>query len=329
MKIGNHNTDDAVFVIAEIGNNHEGDFELAKEMIRLAAQAGANAVKFQTIIPEELISPADTERIAQLRKFQFSRDQFRELKTVADANGTQFLSTPFALEVVDWLDELVPAWKIASGDNDFLPLLERVAETGKPVIISMGLGHHDEAANLLTIFAKTASELALLHCVVSYPTPADEAALAGINTLKIEGVTPGYSDHTIGIKAAELSVAVGARIIEKHFTIDNNHSDFRDHQLSADPSDFAAMVAAIRQAERALGTAQPASQGCEEPNRDAVRRSLTAVTDIPAGTVLSMDQLAWVRPGAGIRPGNEPAVLGKPTNQIIRAGDLISFEHVS
>lgn len=327
MNIGPHNTEDSVFVIAEIGNNHEGDFDLAKQMVRLAAEVGADAVKFQTIIPEELVSAADTARIAQLSKFQFSPEQFRELKKVADDVGAQFLSTPFALEAVDWLDELVPAWKIASGDNDFLPLLERVALTGKPVIISMGLGHHKEAAELLPIFAKNGSPLALLHCVVSYPTPIDEAALSAIDQLKIAGVTAGYSDHTIGIKAAELAVAAGARIVEKHFTIDNHHSDFRDHQLSADPADFAAMVTAIREAERFLGKHSP--QSSEEGNRAAVRRGLVAKRDLAVGEALTLTGLSWLRGIDGIGAGETDQFLGKPLTQPCASGEPLSPAHFS
>ena len=335
MKLAGKNTDDAVFVIAEIGNNHEGDFDLAKQLIAQAANAGADAVKFQAIIPERLVSITEEQRIAQLRKFQFSPQQFAELAEVAKSNDVAFMCTPFDMGAVDWLDDLVPAWKIASCDNDFYPLLDRVAATGKPVVISMGLGHHEEAEALLEYFQQAwqrhgveGEGLALLHCVVSYPTPDDEIGLGQIAGLHLEGVTPGFSDHTIGIKAAELSVAAGARVIEKHFTIDNNHSDFRDHQLSANPEDFRKMVDAIRAAERMMGAAGARAQDCEEPNREPVRRSLTALSDLSAGTVLTMDDLVWVRPGGGLRPGQETEVLGKALVKDLAAGGAVSLEHV-
>lgn len=334
MKIGSHDTAAAVFVIAEIGNNHEGDFDLALELVSRAADAGADAVKFQTIVPERLVSVQDQKRIEQLRKFQFAPEQFQQLREHSDACGVEFLSTPFDIATVDWLDELVPAWKVASSDNDFFPLLDRVAATGKPVIISMGLGHHTEAPQLLNFFRDawarhgvTEGELALLHCVVSYPTPDDEAALGQIGCLKLPGVTPGYSDHTLGIKAAELAVAAGARIIEKHFTVNKNHSEFRDHQLSADPEDLRQMVYAIRHVERMMGK-QPGQQSCEASNRDAVRRSLSAAVDLPAGATLTMEQLVWVRPGTGIRPGQESMVVGKRLIKAIRAGEPVLPEHV-
>ena len=199
----------------------------------------------------------------------------------------------------------------------------------------MGLGQHAEAERLLEFFwhawgrhCVTGGELAFLHCVVSYPTPDNEAALAHIEDLKLPGVTPGYSDHTLGIKAAELAVAAGARIIEKHFTVNKNHSEFRDHQLSADPEDLLQLVQAIRHAEKMLGN-KAGQQTCEAPNHDAVRRSLAATEDLPVGVTLSMDHLVWVRPGTGIRPGQEATVLGKQTTKPVRAGEPIALEHVA
>ena len=334
MKIGPCDTEKSVLVIAEIGNNHEGDFELAKRLVAEAANAKADVVKFQTIVPERLVSLKDEKRIQQLKRFQFSPEQFRDLAACAQSYGVQFMSTPFDLDSVDWLDRLVPAWKIASSDNDFLPLLDRVAATGKPVLISMGLGHHKEAEALSEFFEAAWTRhgvegggLALLHCVVSYPTPDEEAGLSQISRLKGFGVTPGYSDHTLGIKAAELAVAAGARVIEKHFTLDKNHSDFRDHSLSADPAEFRAMVEAIRKAEQLLGGAIGA-QACEEPNRQPVRRSLAAAENIAAGSEREMSQLVWVRPGNGVRPGEESTVLGKRLRRTIEAGEMIRPEDV-
>jgi N-acetylneuraminate synthase/N,N'-diacetyllegionaminate synthase len=334
MKIGSHQTDESVFIIAEIGNNHEGDFSLAKEMILLAGQAGANAVKFQTIVPDRLISIKHDERIAQLNQFQFTPEQFRKLRDCANNSGMEFLSTPFDLQSIDWLQGLVPAWKIASGDNNFYPLLERVALTGKPIIISMGLGIHDQSIKLQNFFFQTwkrhgvkNAELAMLHCVVSYPTPDNEAALGQMERLKLPLITLGYSDHTIGIKAAELAVAAGARIIEKHFTIDKTRSGFRDHQLSADPDDMQQLVKSIRDVELMFGN-RTGCQVCENSNIETVRRSLTAVSDLHIGELLSMNQFAWLRPGTGISPGQEGLILGKKLKRPIMAGEQISPEDV-
>lgn len=334
MKIGSHNTEDSVFIIAEIGNNHEGDFSLAKDMILLAAQTGVNAVKFQTIVPDRLISTKYDKRIEQLSQFQFTQTQFKELRDCAKKSGLEFLSTPFDIESIGWLEDLVPAWKVASGDNNFFPLLKRLALTGKPIIISMGFGFHDQIHYLQDFFFQTwkghgikNADLAMLHCVVSYPTPKNEAALAQIEKLKQPGITPGYSDHTIGIKAAELAVAAGARIIEKHFTIDKTRTSFRDHHLSADPQDMHEMVEAIRNVELMAGCCS-GQQTCESSNREAVRRSLTAVSDLPVGTLLNIDQFIWVRPGTGISPGQEDSVLGQKLKIAVSAGDQISLEDI-
>lgn len=330
MKIGDFNTEEKVLVIAEIGNNHEGDFALAKKMIRLASASGANAVKFQAIVPERLVSSNQSDRIAQLRRFSLSPDQFKELKQVAEDEKVIFLATPFDLQSVNWLDELVPAWKISSGDNNFTPLLDRVATTGKPVIISLGLGCHDNSATLLAYFnsawrkhGKKESEIALLHCVASYPTPDEEASLTLIRSLSVQGATPGYSDHTLGMKAPELAVAAGARIIEKHFTTNNSYSDFRDHQLSANPKDFAEMVNAIRRVERMLHSSSKI-QSCESSNEIHFRRSLAAGKDLPEGVILRKEDLIWVRPGTGIPLGGELELIGKKTSQEIKYGELLS-----
>jgi N-acetylneuraminate synthase/N,N'-diacetyllegionaminate synthase len=320
-------------VIAEIGNNHEGDLERARQMIRAAAACGADVVKFQTIVPEKLSSSDQRERLAQLRRFQFGPEQHATLAAEAAAAGVLFMSTPFAIDAVEWLDPLVPAWKIASGDNDFWPLIDRVARTGKPLIISLGLGGVQLAPTIVE-YCRTAwrrrgvaeGGLVLLHCLAAYPTPEERVGLAAIHQLRQLGVTPGYSDHVLGIKVAELAVAAGARVVEKHFTLDKNFSSFRDHQLSADPNEMRELVAAIRRAERIL--AIPEGAAADDANKTAIRRSIAAARDLAAGTVLQWGDLLWVRPGSGLRPGEESRVLGRTLRQSLIAGQLISLEHL-
>ena len=248
MLIGPVDLDREVLVVAEIGNNHEGSFARAEEMIGRAAEAGAQAVKFQTIVPEQLVAADQSARLATLRGFQFTQTQFEALAGTARAAGVMFLSTPFDVGVVTWLAPLVPAFKIASGDNDFTAMLRAVAATGKPVIMSTGLAELAEVAGARDLLRSEWKRrglpdagIALLHCVVSYPTPPADANLAAISALASLGETIGYSDHTLGIEAATLAVAAGARIIEKHFTLDKKLSAFRDHQLSADPAELAAL----------------------------------------------------------------------------------------
>ncbi|HLN09937.1 MAG TPA: N-acetylneuraminate synthase family protein, partial [Xanthobacteraceae bacterium] len=260
MRIGAHDLDDRVFIVAEAGNNHEGGFARAEEMIERAAQSGADAIKFQTIVPEKLVSSRETARLAQLARFRFSYQQFEALARRAAHVGIAFLSTPFDVDSVAFLSPLVPAYKVASGDNDCFGLLEAIAATGKPILLSTGMLDLSGVARAKSVIETAwrargaAGSLALMHCVVAYPTPAEHANLGAIRELATLGVTVGYSDHTLGNDSAVLSVALGARVIEKHFTLDKNLSEFRDHKLSDDPAEFADLVRRVRGAEAMLGT---------------------------------------------------------------------------
>jgi sialic acid synthase SpsE len=330
MKIGQIDLSREVMVIAEIGNNHEGDFGLAREMILAAAAAGAHAVKFQTIQPDQLVSASQPARLEQLGRFAFSRDQFAELATIARAAGTVFLSTPFSPKVVPWLDELLPAFKIASGDNNYAPLLAAVAATGKPVLLSTGmadLGEIREACRIIETAAHKSghsAQIALLHCVSAYPTPPGQANLSAISTLADEtGHVVGYSDHTLGIEAAVLSVALGARIIEKHFTLSKIQSEFRDHALSADPAEMTELVRGVRLASELLGTGEKLPQEAEAPVIAAARRSIVAGLDLPAGHVLEEHDLEWLRPGGGLMPGQESVVLGHRLLRPVARGEML------
>ena len=334
MKIGEINTREKVLVIAEIGNNHEGSYTLAEEMIGLAVEAGADAVKFQTIIPEKLVSIQQKTRIKQLKKFQLSYDEFTKLSKVAKNEGVIFLSTPFDIDSALFLNELVPAYKIASGDNDFYPLIEVIAEIGKPIIMSTGLMNLDELEKsvlfIKNIWQKNHNkeELALLHCVSTYPTPLENANLLAINELEQIADIVGYSDHTSGIEAAVLSIAFGARIIEKHFTIDNNYSDFHDHQLSLNPTEFKKMVVQIRIVEQMLGSGKKVPTDLELKSKQNIRRSIVANHNLSAGHKIILEDLDWVRPGGGVRPGNEEKLIGKKLNRAMKVGEMIELKNL-
>ena len=333
MRIGPHDLDERVFIIAEIGNNHEGSFDRAEEMIGRAKEAGADAVKFQTIVPERLVSVSEEARIAQLRRFQFSYAQFEDLAARARREGVTFLSTPFDLESVAALDPLVPAFKVASGDNDFFPLLEEVARTGKPILLSTGMSDLDGVGRakrrIEAEWQRTgrSGALALLHCVVSYPTVPADANLAALRDLATLGCTVGYSDHTIGIAAAVLSVALGARVIEKHFTLDKNQSDFHDHKLSADPAEFAELVRRVREAELLMGAGGKRVLPCEAAVRQRVRRGIAAARDLAAGPIIAAADLGWVRPRAGLAPGSEDELIGRRLAVAVPRGAPILPEH--
>jgi sialic acid synthase SpsE len=336
MKIGKVDLHSRVFVIAEIGNNHEGNFSVAQEMLARAAETGVDAVKFQTFLAEHYVSGVDAARLERLKRFQLSTEQFAQLAREAQKLGVLFFSTPFDLSSAAFLDTIQPVFKIASGDNNFFPLIDAVSGYSKPMIVSTGFAdipllervHARIRANWKS--AGIDPGLAFLHCVACYPVPAAQANLGAIRTLRerFPDCVIGYSDHTMGVHVAPNAVAAGARIIEKHFTLDKNYSDFRDHQLSADPADMRQLVESVREVELMMGSGRKLPQECEAASASAVRRSVAAGRDIPAGTTLGLSDLTWVRPGTGVPPGEESALVGGVTRRSLRIGDLILREDV-
>ena len=335
MIVGDFDTDQRVLIVAEIGNNHEGSHALAEEMIGRAAEAGVDAVKFQTFRTEHYVRRRDDARFERLKSFELSHDEFTKLAVVARQEGVIFLSTPFDLDSVRFLDTLVPAFKIASGDNTFYPLLEAVARTGKPIMLSTGLADtiriRQAKAVIETAWAEIGVDpgVALLHCVSSYPVPPAQANLAAVGRLRAEfDCTIGYSDHTLGIEACRVAASLGARIIEKHFTLDKNHSQFRDHQLSADPGEMADVVQAVRQTETLLGSGGKCPQECEHSAERTMRRSIAAARDLACGAIITWEDITWVRPGGGLPPGKEHVILGRKLAKPVRGGDHITPELV-
>ena len=248
MKIKNKDTNDNVFIIAEIGNNHEGDFYLAKEMIYLAAEAGVDAVKFQTFKTESFVSSLDHKRFKQLKSFELSYKEFNELSIIARKIGLIFISTPLDIDSARFLSNIVDIIKISSGDNNFIQLLKIVSRLDKPIILSTGLMNIKQIKESVNIIhnsskkKKRIDELAILHCVTSYPVEPKHANLRAIQTLsKAFDHTIGYSDHTKGINAAVSAVSLGARIIEKHFTL-NKRAIGPDHASSIEPNELKSLV---------------------------------------------------------------------------------------
>ena len=332
MRINHFDTDHKVLVIAEIGNNHEGNYALAEKMIILAAQAGADAVKFQTIVPDKLVSPSQKARMNQLKKFQLSYKEYEKLSKVAENENVLFFSTPFDIISAKFLNNLVPAFKISSGDNNFYPLIEQIAQFGKPIILSGGLAD-DRQLHYSKLFIENfwnnlniKQEIAILHCVSCYPVSPDEANLSSISRMKHKlKCTIGYSDHTTGIDASIIAVALGARIVEKHFTIDKNYSDFHDHRLSADPEEFSRLVNKIHQTTVLLGNENIEYQPSEKKSFQNIRRSICASRALPEGSLLQWDDLTWLRPFCGLSPGNECMVLGKKISKSINLGESIDI----
>ena len=336
MKIGKLDTCDKVIIVAEIGNNHEGSIELARKLVDKAAEAGVDAVKFQTFTTKTFVSPQDKERFNRMKGFELTTENFKELAIRAKNNGLQFISTPLDMPSAVFLMEIVDAVKIASGDNTFYPLIEFVSESDKPIILSTGFANEEQINFSASLIEKNKSKnnfhshLALLHCVSAYPVKPEDANLSAIKELSMKFPrTPiGYSDHILGNEAATLSVAAGARIVEKHFTIDRNYSGFRDHQLSADPRSMAELVTKIRQAEILLGTGSLDPRDVERDSETAVRRSIAAARDIAAGDTIIYKDIIWIRPGEGLSPGMEHQVLGKQLKTSIQAGEIFSNEHL-
>jgi N,N'-diacetyllegionaminate synthase len=331
MKIANHDIADRVLIVAEIGNNHEGNFDVACHMVDAAADAGVDAVKFQTFKTRLFTSNADPARFERLSKFELTQAQFTELAARARKRGLIFFSTPLDLESAKFLEPLVDVFKVASGDNDFLPLIRQVCATGKPVIISTGLADLAHLKHVAEVARAAGAEgrLAFLHCVCAYPAPPAEVNLRAIPMLAAElGCPIGWSDHTIGYEAALAAVALGARIVEKHFTLDKNFSAFRDHQLSADPPEMKLIVDGVRKIEVLLGKPEKRVQPSEEPNLKPARRSIAAATNLSRGHTLRAEDLIWVRPAIGLAPGQERQLLTRALARDVVAGEAITEKDV-
>ena len=329
MRIGPHETDERVVVVAEIGNNHEGDVGVALELVERSAEAGAHAVKLQAIDPARLVRPEQAERIAQLERFRLGQDEFAAVADAAHERGLAFACTPFDLGAVEWLEPMVDAYKIASGDNDVHALIEACAERSKPVIVSSGMGGLEAARGAQAVVARHGAPFAALHCVSAYPTPPDAAHLATIPLLARElGCTVGYSDHTLGVDACVLAVGLGARILEKHVTLAHDHSDFRDHQLSAEPDELKLLCERVAEAEAMIGAPAEGVLAEEEPVAAAARRSICAARDLPAGHVLAEGDLTWLRPGDGLAAGREGELLGRRLRREVPYGSALAPDDV-
>lgn len=312
------------FIIAEIGVNHNGDLGLAERSVRAAAEAGADAVKFQTFQTDRLVSKAarraayqetggGDDQASLLRELELSFEAHERLKSLCDDLGVVFMSTPFDEESLDFLVRIgVPALKFGSGDLDNFFLLERAKATGLPLLVSTGMSDLVEVAATVSFLREgSAAEFALLHCVSSYPAPVEAQNLRAMPMMHAAFDAPvGFSDHTRGIGAAIASVAFGAAIIEKHFTLDQNLPG-PDHKVSLEPNVFRTMVGAIRDAEGALGEARKAVQACECDVRKVARRSAHAARDLEAGTALKREDIVMKRPGTGMQGRDALALVGR------------------
>jgi N,N'-diacetyllegionaminate synthase len=330
------------FIVAEAGVNHNGDINLAHRLIDVAVEAGADAVKFQTFKPELVISPAAPKAAYQIaltdaqetqldmvRKLQLSYRQFEQLKARCEERNILFLSTPFDHDSVDFLADVldVAALKVPSGEVTNLPFLERVASKHRPVILSTGmsnLGEVDVAAR--TLQSGGCRGLGILHCVTNYPTSPADVNLRAMETMRQAFNVPiGFSDHTLGIDVALAAVAMGAAIIEKHYTLDKSLPG-PDHRASLEPRELAAMVSGIRTVESALGDGRKVPRASEVEVAQVARRSLFARRDLKSGESLSLEDVVALRPAGGISPAHWDLLKGRPMRRDVRAGTMISWQ---
>lgn len=327
---------DSIYIIAEAGVNHNGDVAIAMRLIDVAAKAGADAVKFQLFDPEEITSPGaplaeyqkrsgETSQIDMLKALTLTRDEYKSLAAHADERNIDFIVTPFDAESAKFLKTLpVPALKIPSGEITNLPFLREVAALHLPVILSTGTSDLEEVTEAVQVFRNAGTELSILHCTSSYPTPMEQVNLRAMQTLADTfGVPTGLSDHTEGIEVAIAAAALGARIIEKHFTLDRTASG-PDHAASIEPDELAALVRAIRNVQSALGTGKKVRQSCEENTAAVARRSIHVVSDLQANETITARHVALKRPGTGISPKELHAIIGKTAVRDIAAGTLLT-----
>ncbi len=326
-----------VLIIAEAGINHNGNKNLACKMADEAKRVGADIIKFQTYKTENLVTNFARKAEYQinenkndsqadlLKQLELSQDDFLFIKEYCDKIGITFLSTPFDLESIDFLETIgMPFWKIPSGEITNYPYLVKIAKTEKPVILSTGMcmvHEIEEAVN--TLKGQGTTKLTLLHCNTEYPTPFEDVNLSAILFMRdFFGVDVGYSDHTKGIEIAIAAVALGATVIEKHFTLDRN-MEGPDHKASLVPNEFAEMTKSIRNIEKALGDGVKMPTASETKNIPVVRKSIVASKSIKAGDMLSAENLTTKRPGTGISPMMWNEVIGKMAIRDFEEDDLI------
>ncbi len=316
-----------IFVIAEIGCNHGGDVALAQKMIDAAAQAGADAVKFQTYTPAGLVSP-DHEAYANFKKEALSFDHFRLLKEHCQSRNILFISTPFDLESADFLHQLdMKIFKISSGDVTHLPLIRRVAQKGKPILLSVGACLYDDIDEAVALIKKYNNQpLTLLHCTAAYPTPDDQAQISLIPQLKKRyGTLVGFSDHTLGIAVTLGAVALGARVIEKHFTIDQTLPG-GDNDMSILPHQLAQLISDGRRIYQAIGSGRKEIFPAEKEIVPFIRRSLFANDDIKKGSPFTEKNIILRRPGGGLSAKTYDTIIGKTAKRNIKKDTLIQEE---
>jgi N,N'-diacetyllegionaminate synthase len=322
------------FIIAEIGNNHEGSYLNAKKMIILAKKAGVDAVKFQTFSAKDFINPSLKKSLKRLKKFQLSVKEFKNLKVITKKLKIKFLSTPLDIKSLKSISYFLDIIKIASSDNNFYHLIELAIKTKKKVIISLGLTNNSDLLILkkkiiliLKKYKGNAGKISFLHCVTNYPVKDEYVNLNVIKNLKsiLKPFRVGYSDHSLGNEACIAAVSLGASIIEKHFTLDKNFSNFRDHKLSADFKDMKNLVNSIRKVEKQLGDKEKKINKIEKVYLKILRRAAYAKEDIKKNSMILENQIAFQRPWHPNSSLEPKKLFGKITRKFIKKNGKIKL----
>lgn len=331
-----------VIIIAEAGVNHNGDYQRAVDMVYAAKEAGADYVKFQTAVPKLVISSVapkaeyqkettgnNESQLEMCRKIHLRLDDYLPLSQLCREVGIGFMSTPFDLVSIDCLASLgMDYWKIPSGEITNLPYLRKIASKGGKVILSTGMSEMPEIEAAMAVLQSGGiprKDISLLHCNTQYPTPMRDVNLRAMEQLRsLHPGMVGYSDHTVGIEVPVAAVAMGASIIEKHFTLDKSLPG-PDHRASLDPAELKAMVCAIRNIEQAIGNGEKHVSDSERPNIEIARKSIIAARDIQAGELLTEENLTVKRPGNGISPMRWDEVIGTRAIRDFKADHLIEI----
>lgn len=335
-----------VFIIAEAGVNHNGSLQLAKKLVDCAKESGADAVKFQTFRTENLVTSYTAQAEYQiknsgrlesqaqmLRRLELSQEEFRELYLYCQKIGILFLSTAFDMESIDFLADLdMPIWKIPSGEITNLPYLEKIAKLGKPMILSTGMADEKEVAGAIEVLSggsmagEAFPQMTVLHCTTQYPTPDGEVNLLAMQSLREKFSLPvGYSDHTEGDLVATMAVAMGAVVIEKHFTLDKS-MEGPDHKASLNPEELKTMIQKIRRAEKILGDGIKRPTETEKKTREAARKCIVAKRNIDRGEILDESNLSVKRAGSGVSPMKWYDIIGKKAKRQYEAEEPIEGE---
>jgi N,N'-diacetyllegionaminate synthase len=333
-----------VFIIAEAGVNHNGDMKLAHELINAALKAGADAIKFQSFVAEDIVTVKAKKanyqiettgdvggQLAMLKKLELSEEQQTELKGHCDKENICYLCTPYEEKSADFLEAIdVAAYKIASTDISNIPFLRYLAWKNKPVILSTGMSTLDEVEDSVKELKLHGllGNIIIMQCTSEYPAPFEDINLRAMKTMEFAFDCPvGFSDHTAGIGASPWAVAAGACVIEKHFTLDRNMPG-PDHRASIEPEELTELVKTIRNVEAALGDGIKRPMPCEIANKPIMQKSLVATRTISAGDVVQPDDLTSKRPGSGLQPKWFDRVVGKKVAKQIQKGEMLQLDSV-